>query len=68
MARSKYGNLAPKNAAAVARRREGMKRFDSADWMMNKSTGKEDEGEPAMQPVKKSLLARTLEAEVSKPQ
>merc|ERR550537_197662 len=53
MAKAKYGSLAPKNHAAIARRNHGMKRFDSADWMMSKG------GDAAP----KSLLSRTLESE-----
>ena len=64
LATAKYGNLAPKNAAAMARRRQGMKRFDSADWMMSKGG---DGGEATLQPAPTSLLARTLEAEGKKP-
>ena len=55
MAKAKYGSLAPKNHAAIARRNHGMKRFDSADWMMSKG------GDAAP----KSLLSRTLEGEAA---
>ena len=52
IATAKYGAMAPKNAAAAMRRQNGMKRFDSADWMMEK--GSEGGGKP-------SLLSRTLQ-------
>ena len=55
IAKAKYGSLAPKNHAAIARRNHGIKRFDSADWMMSKSEGGD----------KPNLLQRTLAAEAS---
>ena len=55
MASKKYGSLAPKNAAAAMRRREGMKRFDSADFEMQKNKGSGQQ----------NLLSRTLAAEAN---
>ena len=57
IAKSKYGALAPKNHAAIARRNHGMKRFDSADWMMSKG----EDGSVAP----KSLMTRTMESEAA---
>jgi len=58
MARTKYGEQAPKGVAAAMKRREKMKRFDSADWMMSKSDGEGQQG---------NLLDRTLAAEGKTP-
>ena len=55
---SKYGALAPKNAAAAMRRREAVKRFDSADFEMEKTKGGEG--------GKSNLLSRTLAAEAQR--
>jgi len=62
IAKSKYGALAPKNHAAIARRNHGMKRFDSADWMMSQGG---QAGDGSVAPAPKSLLARTLEGEAA---
>merc|ERR1711935_422227 len=53
IAAAKYGGAMAKHPVAAFNRREKMKRFDSADWMMGKQNGGGGEGQG-----KNSLLMR----------
>merc|ERR1711907_350459 len=61
IAKAKYGGAVGKSHVAAFNRREKVKRFDSADWMMSKQT---DGGQPG----KNSMLMRAQQGKLNTPQ